>query len=348
MLRLSDLDYAYPDDLVAQHPCKPRDHARLMVVDRATGAIEHRRFDDLPGYFAPGAVMVVNDTRVFPARLFGTKDGTGARVEVFLLRELNPERFLWEALVAPARKLRIGNHIHFEGDLTAEVLDTTNARGRAIRFDFHGTPEELHARLDAIGGTPLPPYIKRDADDDDIEDYQTIFAEHRGAVAAPTAGLHFTPDLLRRVKAAGAAVAPITLHVGIGTFKMIEVEDVAKHQMDGETFVIPDATARCVDAARAAGHPVTAIGTTSVRALEANVLPNGHLHAGAGWTDKFIHPPYTFRAVDRLVTNFHMPRSSLLLLVSAFAGHALTKEAYRIAVEERYRLFSYGDAMLIL
>lgn len=350
MLRLSEYDYDYPDDLVAQVPAEPRDASRLLVVNRAEGTLTHRHFRDLPEYLAPGDLLVANDTRVFPARLIGEKEGTGARVEVFLLRELNPEQHLWEALVAPARKLRVGNRVRFDGGaLACEVLDTTNARGRCVRFDFDGTSDEFQAVLERIGHTPLPPYIRRDDSEADRDRYQTVFARHRGAVAAPTAGLHFTPALTERIAAQGVRTATVTLHVGIGTFKSVEVEDASKHHMDAEAFTISADTARAVNETKAArAGRVVAIGTTSVRALESAVGPDGRLMEASGWTDKFIHPPYTFGAVDALVTNFHMPRSTLLLLVAALAGSDLMREAYRVAVAERYRLFSYGDAMLIV
>ena len=348
-LRLHDLDYEYPDDLVARHPVEPRDAARLLVVDRATGAIEHRHFRDLPDYHARGDVVVVNDTQVFPARLFGTKESTGARVEIFLLRQLNAEQRLWECLVSPARKVRVGNRVIFEGGLVADVLDNTAERSRTVRFLFDGDDAAFQALIDRIGSTPLPPYLKRDEEPADRADYQTVFAAHRGAVAAPTAGLHFTDGLLGRLRTQGTAVAPLTLHVGLGTFRAVEVEDVTKHVMDAEAFTIPEPTALAVNETRTKGTgKVTAVGTTAVRALESGIGSNGHLVGASGWTDTYIYPPYTFRVVDRLVTNFHMPRTSLLLLVSAFMGYDLMREAYRVAIAERYRLFSYGDAMLIL
>ena len=349
-MRLSDFDYTYPDELIARHPAEPRDSARLMVLDRAAGTITHRVFRDLPEYFGADDVLVVNDTKVFPARLFANKEKTGARVEVFLLRELSREHRLWDALVAPARRVRVGNLLHFDDHLVAEVVDNTTSRGRTVRFLFDGPDDVYYERLDALGSTPLPPYLKRDATDSDRDHYQTIFAEHRGAVAAPTAGLHFTPEVLDALKGRGVQLAPVTLHVGLGTFRPVEVEDPTRHQMDSECFVIPDASAEKVNQAlESQKGRVTAVGTTAVRAIESSLTADtAHLKADSGWTDKFIFPPYDFRITQRLITNFHMPKSTLLMLVSAFAGRDFIMEAYHEAIRERYRLFSYGDAMLIL
>lgn len=349
-LHLSDYDYAYPRELVARYPAEPRDSARLMVVDRATGTIAHRVFRDLPEYFEAGDVLVVNDTKVYPARLFGTKEHEGgARLEIFLLRELSRPDRLWDVLVQPARKVRVGSRIVFDAALSADVVDTTPAGGRVLRFRFDGTDDELTAYLDRIGSTPLPPYLRRTADEGDRERYQTVFAAKRGAVAAPTAGLHFTPDLLGRLDAAGVHRAPVTLHVGLGTFRSVEREDVTAHEMDEEYYEVSDETAAIVNRALTERTgTVTAIGTTSVRTLESSVTDDGQLRAGSGWTRTFIVPPYDFRIVQRLVTNFHMPKTTLLLLVAAFAGYDLMREAYRVAIEQEYRLFSYGDAMLIL
>ena len=348
-MKLSDFVYEYPKSLVAKYPAEPRDAARLMVLNREEHTIEHRMVKDLPDYFGKGDVLVVNDTKVFPARLFGNKEKTGARIEVFLLRELNPESRLWDVIVDPARKIRIGNKLYFENGLVAEVIDNTTSRGRTIRFVFEGTNEELYGKIDEIGNTPLPPYIKRKVEPADRERYQTIFAEHRGAVAAPTAGLHFTEELIQKVEDAGAAFAPVTLHVGLGTFRPVEVEDLTKHRMDSESFYIPRETETLVnEALESPDHSVTAVGTTVVRAIESSLSAANTLKGDSGWTDKFIYPPYEFRITERLLTNFHMPKSTLMMLVAAFAGYDFIREAYDVAIKEKYRLFSFGDAMLIL
>ena len=348
-LRLSAFDYTVPRSRVAAYPAEPRESARLMVVDRQSGAIEHRTVGDLPGYFGPGDVLVVNDTRVFPARLRGVKENTGARVEAFLLRELSRDQRLWDTLVAPARKVRVGNKLVFSDRLAAEVIDNTTSRGRTLRFIFEGSPEDLYDAIDAVGETPIPPYLRRDVEPDDRDRYQTMFARHRGSVAAPAAGLHFTPALVERVCERGAEVAQVTLHAGLGTFAPVEVEDLSKHRMDSEYFCVPGDTAECVN--RALTHPdrtVTACGTTVVRAMESTLSADKTLKADSGWTDKFIYPVYDFHVTERLFTTFHHPRSALLMMVSAFAGHELTMEAYQQAIREEYRLFAFGDAMLIV
>jgi S-adenosylmethionine:tRNA ribosyltransferase-isomerase len=348
-MKLSDFEYEYPKDLVAKYPVEPRDSSRLMVINRADGSISHRVFTDLPEYFTAGDVMIVNDTKVFPARLYGNKEKTGARIEVFLLRELNPDSRLWDVIVDPARKIRIGNKLYFDNGLVAEVIDNTTSRGRTIRFVFDGPNDDLYRLIDEIGNTPIPPYIKRKVEPDDRERYQTIFAERRGAVAAPTAGLHFTSELLSKMVAKGVQVAPVTLHVGIGTFRPVEVEDLTKHRMDSENYFISEQSAEIVNEALVASdRTVTVIGTTVMRAVESSISASNTLKADGGWTDKFIYPPYDFKIAERLVTNFHMPKSTLLMLVSAFTGHELMMEAYHEAIREEYRLFSFGDAMLIL
>lgn len=348
-MKLSDFVFEYNKNLIARYPAEPRDSARLMVLHRDTKKIEHRYIHDLPDYFGSGDVLVVNDTKVFPARLYGNKEKTGAKIEVFLLRELNPESRLWDVIVDPARKIRIGNKLYFDNGLVAEVIDNTTSRGRTIRFVYEGSNEELYRMIDEIGQTPLPPYIKRKVEEEDRERYQTMFAEHRGAVAAPTAGLHFTPEIVDRFKEKGVSIAPITLHVGLGTFRPVEVEDLTKHRMDSENYIITAATAEKVNQALTSRDShVTAVGTTVVRALESSLSASNTLKADHGWTDKFIYPPYEFRITERLITNFHMPKSTLLMLVAAFAGHEFIMKAYEEAVEEKYRLFSFGDAMLIL
>lgn len=349
-MKLSDFDYEYPRTLIARYPIEPRDQSRLMVLDRSKGTIEHRLFTDVVEYFQPGDALVVNNTKVFPARLFGNKEKTGARIEVFLLRELNAESRLWDVIVDPARKIRIGNKLYFDNGLVAEVIDNTTSRGRTIRFVFDGENEELYRQIDEIGETPIPPYLKRDVEPEDRTRYQTIFAEERGAVAAPTAGLHFTLEVMRLLAARGVLTAPVTLHVGLGTFRPVEVEDLTKHRMDSEFYDVSVATADVVNRVLASGrrNTVTAVGTTVVRAIESSLNASHHLKAHRGWTDKFIYPPYDFRIANRLITNFHMPRSTLLMLVSAFAGYDFVMEAYREAIRNEYRLFSFGDAMIIL
>ncbi len=348
-MKLSDFNYDYPKGLIAKYPAEPREQARMMVLNRATRSIEHRRIGDFPEYFRAGDVLIVNDTKVFPARLYGNKEKTGAKIEVFLLRELNTEHRLWDVIVDPARKIRIGNKLYFDNGLVAEVIDNTTSRGRTIRFLFEGETADLYDKIDEIGQTPLPPYIKRKTEDEDRDRYQTIFAQVRGAVAAPTAGLHFTPELMHALADKGVETAPVTLHVGLGTFRPVEVEDLTKHRMDSENYVIsPEAADKVNRALASHTNSVTAVGTTVVRAVESSISASGMLKADDGWTDKFIYAPYEFRITQRLFTNFHMPKSTLLMLVSAFAGHDFIQQAYREAIEQEYRLFSFGDAMLIL
>lgn len=348
-MKRSEFSYDYPKNLIAEYPAEPRDACRLMVLDRANKTIEHKTFQDLPDYFNEGDVIVVNDTKVYPARLYGKKKKTGANIEVFLLRELNPESRLWDVMVDPARKIRIGNKLYFDDDLSAEVIDNTTSRGRTIRFSFEGRNHELYAKIRDIGETPLPPYIKREVEDEDRARYQTIFAEHRGAVAAPTAGLHFTEDLVARFEEKGVDIVPITLHVGRGTFRPVDVEDLTKHRMDSEQFHIPEETAEKVNRALLSEeHSVAAIGTTVVRAIESSLSASSTLKADASWTDLFIYPPYDFKITQRLVTNFHRPESTLLMMVAAFADYDFIFEAYEEAMEEEYELFSFGDAMLIV
>jgi S-adenosylmethionine:tRNA ribosyltransferase-isomerase len=320
-----------------------------MVVHRKTKKIEHRIFKDILEYFDDGDVMIMNNTKVFPARLYGNKEKTGAKIEVFLLRELNRDAHLWDVLVDPARKIRVGNKLYFgDGDLVAEVIDNTTSRGRTIRFLYDGSDEEFYHTINTLGETPLPRDIKRQTEPEDRDRYQTIFAEHVGAVAAPTAGLHFTPQLAKRLEVKGVSIEPITLHVGLGTFREVDVEDLTKHKMDSENYVIPDKTSEVVNEALDNRKIVCAVGTTSMRALESSVSAGGRLKPNNGWTDKFIFPPYDFRICGALVTNFHKPMSTLLMMTCAFGGFDLVMHAYEVAVKERYRFFSYGDAMLIL
>ena len=348
-MKLSEFKFELPEDLLATHPSENRDEARMMVLHRDSGKIEHRIFKDILEYFDEGDVMVVNDTKVFPARLYGNKEKTGAKIEVFLLRELNKDIHLWDVLVDPARKIRVGNKLYFgESDLVAEVIDNTTSRGRTIKFLFDGTDEEFYKTINDLGETPLPKYIKREAEPEDRERYQTVYAKNVGAVAAPTAGLHFTKEVLKRLEIKGVEVAPITLHVGLGTFRPVDVEDLTKHKMDSENFEVLASTAELVNKALDNKKRVCAIGTTTMRGLESSVSANNRLKANEGWTDRFIFPPYEFKIANSLVTNFHMPESTLLMMAAAFGGYDLVMKAYEEAIKEKYRFFSYGDVMLIL
>ncbi len=349
-MKTSDFDFKLPPELLAERPSEQRDEARLMVIHRDTGKIEHRLFKDLIDYFDEGDVMIRNNTKVFPARLMGNKEKTGAQIEVFLLRELDPETRLWDVLVDPARKIRIGNKLFFDDDdtLVAEVVDNTTSRGRTLRFLFDGSYEEFRSKLKEIGETPLPKYIKREADSEDIERYQTIYAKEEGAVAAPTAGLHFSKHLLKRLEIKGVDFAELTLHIGLGTFMPVEVEDLSKHKMESEQVIIPQESADIVNRAIDNKRKVCAIGTTSMRSIESSVSADGHLNPFNGWTNKFIYPPYDFSIANCMITNFHTPKSTLLMMISAFAGHEITMKAYEEAVKEGYKFYSYGDAMLIL
>ncbi|SFU15689.1 S-adenosylmethionine--tRNA ribosyltransferase-isomerase [Algoriphagus locisalis] len=349
-MKLSDFKFDVPKKLVAHYPAANRDESRLMVVHRKTGEIEHRVFKDIIEYFGEGDVFVTNDTKVFPARLYGNKEKTGAEIEVFLLRELNAELKLWDVLVDPARKIRVGNKLYFgDSDLVAEVIDNTTSRGRTIRFLFDGTEEEFHKTIDTLGETPLlKEFIERKVEAEDKERYQTVFAKNVGAVAAPTAGLHFTPHLLKRLELQGVDVTPITLHVGLGTFRQVDVEDLTKHKMDSENYEIPTGTVNLVNKSLDAKKRVVAVGTTALKTIESSVTANGRLKESSGWTDKFIIPPYEFKIANSLITNFHLPESTLLMTAAAFGGYDLVMKAYKEAIKEKYRFFSYGDAMLIL
>jgi S-adenosylmethionine:tRNA ribosyltransferase-isomerase len=349
-MKLSEFSFDLPEELVANYPSENRDDARLMVIHRETGKIEHKLFKDVINYFNEGDVMIMNNTRVFPARMYGNKEKTGAKIEVFLLRELNRESLLWDVLVDPARKIRIGNKLYFGEDdsLVAEVIDNTTSRGRTLRFLFDGPYEEFKAKITELGETPLPKYIKRDVEPEDEDRYQTIFAKVEGAVAAPTAGLHFSRELLKRLEIKGINFAELTLHVGLGTFRTVEVEDLTKHKMDSEQVIIPEKAVEIVNEAKANKRRVCAVGTTCMRAIETSVSTEGYLKSFDGWTNKFIFPPYDFSVADSLITNFHTPLSTLLMMISAFAGHDLMMKAYQEAIKEKYRFYSYGDAMLIL
>lgn len=349
-MKLSHFKFEFPEELLAEFPSESRDEARLMVVHRDTGKIEHKLFKDITEYFDEGDVMILNNTKVFPARLYGNKEKTGARIEVFLLRELNEEQRLWDVLVDPARKIRIGNKLYFGEDesLVAEVIDNTTSRGRTLRFLYDGTYEEFRKKLNELGQTPIPKYISRDVVPEDEERYQTIYATEEGAVAAPTAGLHFSKHLLKRLEIKGIDFAKVTLHIGLGTFNPVEVEDLSKHKMDSEELIIKQEACDIVNKAKAEGKRICCVGTTSMRAVESAVSTSKTLNTFEGWTNKFIFPPYEFSIANAMVTNFHMPKSTLLMMISAFCGHDLMKKAYAEAVKEKYKFYSYGDAMLIL
>jgi S-adenosylmethionine:tRNA ribosyltransferase-isomerase len=349
-MKLSEFKFDLPQSLIALHP-SDRGEARLMVVHRKTGEIEHKTFANLIEYFDDGDVMVINDTRVFPARLFGQKEKTGAKIEVFLLRELNREMRLWDVLVDPARKIRVGNKLYFgDSDLVAEVIDNTTSRGRTIRFLYDGSHEEFMKLVDQLGETPLPPEIisRRKVENADRERFQTIFASNLGAVAAPTAGMHFTKAIMKRLEIKGVGFAPVTLHVGLGTFRNVDVEDLTKHKTDSENYFITQPSADIVNKALDNGKRVCAVGTTSMKAIESSVMASGHLKSVEGWTDKFIFPPYEFKIGNAMITNFQLPESILLMSACAFGGYDLVMKAYQLAIKEKYKFFTYGDAMLIL
>lgn len=349
-MKLSQFKYDLPEELIAQYPVENRDESRLLVVNRKEGKFEHKMFHEVIDYFDDGDAMVFNNTRVFPARMYGNKEKTGARIEVFLLRELNRESLLWDVLVDPARKIRIGNKLYFGEDesLVAEVIDNTTSRGRTLRFLYDGPYEDFKEAITALGETPIPKYIDRPVEPIDEERFQTIFAKEEGAVAAPTAGLHFSRELLKRLELKGLNFAELTLHVGLGTFRPVEVEDLTKHKMDSEQLRIPETAAFTVNHTKDAKKKVCAIGTTVMRSIETSVSTEGRLKPFDGWTNKFIFPPYDFRIADAMITNFHMPMSTLLMQVCAFGGYDLVTEAYQEAIKEKYRFYSYGDAMLIL
>jgi S-adenosylmethionine:tRNA ribosyltransferase-isomerase len=348
-MKLSEFKFELPNNLIALDPAENRDESRLMVIHKDTGKIEHKVFKDVVDYFGEGDVMVGNDTMVFPARLYGRKEKTGAKIEVFLLRELNADMHLWDVLVDPARKIRVGNKLYFgNGDLVAEVIDNTTSRGRTIRFLFDGDSTAFDKVVETLGETPLPKYIKRKVKAEDKERFQTIFAKHKGAVSAPTAGLHFTRQLLKRLQLKGVDMAFITLHIGLGTFRPVDVEDLTKHKMDSENFIVNSPAVEVVNKALDNKNRVCAIGTTTMRALESAVSATNRLKAREGWTDKFIFPPYDFKICNAMITNFHMPESTLLMMASAFGGYDLITEAYKVARKEKYKFLTYGDAMLII
>lgn len=349
-MKLSNFNYDLPKELIAQEPAEHRDDSRLMVVHKDTGEIEHKKFNEIIDYFDDGDALVLNNTKVFPARLWGNKEKTGARIEVFLLRELNSESRLWDVLVDPARKIRIGNKLYFGDDdsLVAEVIDNTTSRGRTLRFLYDGSYEEFRQKLKDLGETPIPKYIDREPRPEDADRYQTIFASVEGAVAAPVAGLHFSKQLMKRLEIKGVEFPELTLHVGLGTFRPVEVEDLSKHKMDSEQFWIYDHTVEQVNKAIDAKKKICAVGTTVMRAMESSVTTEGKLKTYEGWTNRFIFPPYDFQVSNSLITNFHPPQSTLLMMTSAFAGHELTMHAYNEALKEGYKFLCYGDAILVI
>src|ERR1700712_4547292 len=349
-MKLSQFKFDLPLNLIAQHPAKRREDSRMMVVHRKTGQIENKHFRDVMDYFNDKDVFVVNNTKVFPARMYGRKEKTGAKIEVFLLRELNKPNKLWDVIVDPARKIRVGNKLYFgeNDELVAEVIDNTTSRGRTIRFLWDSSEEEFRAMLEFLGETPLPKYIKRKPEEEDKERYQTVYAKHEGAVAAPTAGMHFSKELIKRLEIVGVQFAEVTLHTGLGTFRPIEVEDLSKHKMDAEYYRIEEYDCKIVNKAKIDSRRICSVGTTTMRAMESSFTAQKLLKPSEGWTNMFIHPPYNFSIADALVTNFHLPKTSLLIMVCAFAGYDLTMEAYQTAIKEKYRFFSYGDAMLVI
>src|SRR3990172_3908992 len=344
-MKLSDFKYNLPKNLIAKYPASPRDKSKLMVVDRETEEIETKVFTDVVDYMDKGDALVVNETRVFQARLFGKKEKTNAKIEVFLLRELNAEECIWDVIVDPARKVRIGNKIYFNDKLWCEVIDNTTSRGRTVRFN---QPGNIFKAVEKIGVTPLPPYIKREPVPSDRENYQTLFARVDGAVAAPTAGLHFSKRLISKIKNKGVTIVPVILHIGLGTFRPVEVEDLTKHRMDSEFFEITPKSAEKINKALHSKNNIFVVGTSTCRALETSTTADGFVKSNRGWTDKFIYPPYDFKITKKLITNFHAPESTLLMLVSALANTDLILKAYKKALKEKYRFLSYGDAMLIL
>ncbi|WP_080905308.1 tRNA preQ1(34) S-adenosylmethionine ribosyltransferase-isomerase QueA [Parabacteroides sp. Marseille-P3160] len=349
-MKLSKFKFNLPNNLIAIHPSKNRDEARLMVLHRKTGEIEHKIFKDLLGYFGKKDVFVLNNTRVFPARLYGNKEKTGARIEVFLLRELNAEMRLWDVLVDPARKIRIGNKLYFGEDdsMVAEVIDNTTSRGRTLRFLFDGNHDDFKKTLYSLGETPLPKYIDRPVEPEDEERYQNIFATEEGAVVAPAAGLHFSRELMRRLEINDCTFTYLTVHSGLGNFREIDVEDLTKHKMDSEQMIINQDVVETVNKAKDEGGQICAVGTSVMRAIETAVSTDGHLKEYEGWTNKFIFPPYDFSLATSMITNFHLPLSTLLMLTAAFGDYDQVMDAYQVAIKEKYQFGAYGDAMLIL
>jgi len=348
-MKLSEFKFELPLKLVAQHPAEDRDLAKLMVVHKDTGEIEHKTFKDMIDYFDESDMLSTNNTKVFPARMYGNKEKTGAKIEVVLLRELNRENHLWDVLVDPARKIRIGNKLYFgDDDLVAEVIDNTTSRGRTLRFLYDGSYEDFKAIINRLGETPIPKYINRAVEPEDAERYQTVYAKNEGAVAAPTAGLHFSKHLMKRLEIKGIDFAFVTLHVGLGSFRTVEVEDLNKHKIESEEALIDEECVTKVNNAKKAKRKICAVGTTSMRAIESSVSTDGLLKPYQGWTNKFIFPPYDFSVANCMITNFHMPESTLLMMTTAFGGYDNVMKAYKEAIKEKYRFFTYGDAMLII
>lgn len=349
-MKLSKFKFNLPPDLIALHPARHRDESRLMVIHRDTGEIEHHVFKEILNYYGKGDVFVFNNTKVFPARLYGNKEKTGARIEVFLLRELKEDMRLWDVLVDPARKIRIGNKLYFgENDsMVAEVIDNTTSRGRTLRFLYDGTHDEFKKALYALGETPLPKYINRPVEPEDAERFQNIYASVEGAVVVPAAGLHFSRELMKRLEIKDCNFAFLTLHCGLGNFREIDVEDLTKHKMESEDMIINEDVVNLVNKAKDSGHQICAVGTSVMRAMETAVSTDAHLKEFEGWTNKFIFPPYEFSLATSMVTNFHLPLSTLLMMAAAFGGYELIMKAYEVAIKEQYRFGAYGDAMLIL
>lgn len=351
-MKLSHFDFELPEELIAKYPADYRDESRLMIVDTATGNFEHRKFKDIVEYFDEGDAFIFNNTKVFPARLYGKKEKTGARIEVFLLRELNREQRLWDVIVDPARKIRVGNKLFFGEEenevLVAEVIDNTTSRGRTIRFLNDSDHTEFYQTLQNLGDTPIPKYMDREAEERDQQDYQTIYASEEGAVSAPAAGLHFSKEIFKWFEIKNINPSYVTLHMGLGSERPIEVEDLSKHKMDSENFIIPASTAAIVNEAKTNKKNVCAVGNSVVRTIEASVSAMGLLKEAEGWTEKFIYPPYNFKIANRMVTNFHRPKSSFFITACTFGGYDLISEAYKLAIKEKYRFLDYGDAMLII
>ncbi|WP_185848988.1 tRNA preQ1(34) S-adenosylmethionine ribosyltransferase-isomerase QueA [Blattabacterium cuenoti] len=347
-MRTSDFDFIYPTNLIAEFPVQERDESKLMIIHRKNQKIEHKLFKNLYEYFEEGDTLILNNTKVFPARLFGNKEKTDAKIEVFLLRELDPKDRTWDVLVDPARKVRVGNKLNFGFGLTGEVIDNTTSRGRILQLNFNGNHEELIKKIKELGRTPLPKYINRKPEKNDEKRYQTVYARKEGSVAAPTAGLHFSKHLLKKLEIKGINLAEITLHLGLGSFLPVEVEDISKHKMDSEKCSINENACKIINLSIQKKKRICAVGTSSMRAIESSVSSNKNLNPFHGWTNKFIFPPYNFSIANSMITNFHMPKSTLLMMTVAFAGFDLTMKAYQIAIKEKYRFYSYGDAMLIL